>query len=134
MELKEINNLIKNITLPKLFNLVLERIDGNNFAKLEYQDDLENIVVNLGFPFYLCEKERCALVGSPEDIHKWKLRSKFKVISLNVNSNQILELKFEEGVLLALPAMYFGWSIYLNDRQLIQHEGWDGGLEYNSKF
>lgn len=97
-------------------------------ASLISSDD-QNYKITLGKTFFVKNGKSSSLINNNEEIINLELATIFSIKSIKINSFFIMEIYLDSYLILNFPGIYFGWGVYKDGRQIIQHEGWKNGIE-----
>ncbi len=134
----EVNKILADISLPLKVSLKFEDFDIKEF---KIQKNLVNsdpflissdkkIKIFLRFPFYVHENDGASVICSEEQYNAFLIAPEFLIKKIKVTPLQMLEITCENCTLVAFPGLSFGWGIYQDNRQIVQHNGLDEGIEF----
>lgn len=131
------NELLKQIPFPFEATLNFDSVSGA--GKSESVDaflfwEAKNIKIILRQPFVYGILGKSAYISSEKDFRSIEAKSKFVVEAIEINDLGMLIIKCSRGVFQCIPGIYFGWGIYSSDEEIIQHYGWEEGIEYCKEF
>jgi hypothetical protein len=136
--IKRANEILNKLPYPITVNLTFKEVLNGDLKSVEphlLQEDIKfPLKILLNFPFYLYTGKNAALIFEEEAIIKLKIKTRLNIESIIITELFIMEIRCKECTLIALPSLYFGWGIYKNGKEILQHQGWEEGIEWSDEI
>lgn len=131
------NEILKEFPYPFNVSLKFEQTWEGKIAPLDpFLECLpKNIRIILRQPFFYTGSEsRSAWIDGKSTFHSIEPRTEFQVTSMWVDELGVLIVSCGDRTFRCLPGIAYGWGIYVGNKELLQHYGWEEGIEWDDQL